>query len=545
MSRWMLQSVSVSLSAVVLLAGQESVVPKADAVARRCAIAGMVTEAAGGVPIQDVLVSVSGPGPQVTAMTDSAGRYTFKDLPPGDVRVSVRKDGYGRGPSGNSAPFKYLRLAAGQQLAKVDFHLKKEAVLGGRVLDSNKNPVVGADVSVYGLGFSHGQRLLWSRATTQSNDLGEYRVLGLTEGAWYLGALTNSRRISVRTSSTKTEPKARSADVRVFFPNSFSIDSSEPVYLRAGEERTNVDLVLPRGMTFCVTASVGAEGILGKRLVVLTEYSPGWHHTIASRLLAAPSEIELCGIPPGAYYLDVRVLDGNGGYSALGRADFEVIDRHVDLGTLHATAGMTIAGKLIVADGEHEVFPPGGIRVGLEPKDRMTYVGENAAVSVRGPGDFQLPRVFDGLYWLIVRGLPRDCYVKEATMGGMDALRARVRAGSGDLRVVLGVDGASVSGKVVDKDGQALADAVAVLAPAALPSVGLPDVIHTQITDQDGEFQFANIAPGEYRLLAFTELALGEGENPDFLRRYLTKAFDLDLQPRETKRVTLTVLPTP
>lgn len=84
--------------------------------------------------------------------------------------------------------------------------------------------------------------------------------------------------------------------------------------------------------------------------------------------------------------------------------------------------------------------------------------------------------------------------------------------------------------------------ASAVLAPAELPATAVAGLVRTRPVDQNGQFEFPGVPPGEYRLLALTGLLTGEGENPNFLRGHLAKAEELTVRPREVKSTKLELL---
>ena len=514
----------------------------------KASIEGRVTEVDGATPIQGAKVALRG---AATGETDSAGRYVLKDVPAGDHRMSVFKEGYGRESSGDSTPLRRMRLLPGQRLSGVDFQLKKEAVVGGRVYDVRRNPAVGVHVNVWGISFEYGRKIFWLRGSVRTDDLGEYRLAGLTEGSWYVGAIRSDvARVHIpprRRATGETIGQTKGTSFVVFYPNAPSLTSAEPLYLRGGEERTAVDLSLVEMDTFCVVASVTANGGSARYYVHLSPHSPGWRsRVIASAPLGAHRELEICQLPPGSYQLQVSAGNERGAYAELFFSEFEIINRDVRLGYLHPQPVMKAPGKVVMAHRETATELPGGISVGLAPYLRFPYMGENASASVDPSGDFVLPGLFPGLYWRVfVGGLPRGYYIKESSMGSGDPRREPVRAGSGELRIVLASDGASLRGKVLGKDDEPVADATAVLAPVPLPLTGSPDLVRTQATDQNGQFELESIAPGEYRLLAFTGLLVGQGEAPDFLRGYLTRAAEVTLEPRQTKNVTVSVIPIP
>jgi hypothetical protein len=157
-------------------------------------------------------------------------------------------------------------------------------------------------------------------------------------------------------------------------------------------------------------------------------------------------------------------------------------------------------------------------------------------------GDFLISGALYDDYWLEVFSLPAGYYVKDATQNGRESRRDPVRAGAGDLSIVLGSDGPALSGQVVDKENRPVPNAAVLLSIAPLPQSMSPGQMVSTVTDQNGQFTLNNMAPGDYRLMAFAEVPDDEVSNPDFVRGNLSKATEVTLAPRDRKSQNLTPL---
>jgi protocatechuate 3,4-dioxygenase beta subunit len=511
----------------------------------KCSIAGEVRDATSGDPIVDAIVTARGPGEKLTARTDTNGRYSFSRIPDGEYRISVFKEQYGKGASGESSPLRRVRVVQGQRLVGVDFLLNREAVVAGRVLDEAKRPLAHVRISVMGYGYRHGRPMWWTQATARTNDVGEYRIAGLTPGKWYLFARLPMLSIKSRTTPRDiTHESVKGRPLVMFYPNADQPDGAEALYLTAGEERVVQDILVPAVDTVCVSAdlSVDASAIVHVSLIA---HSPGWQTMVGYGQLKETATVEFCGVPRGAYHLQLTTASDGGATTGFAKTTFEVGRKDVDLGSLRCDPPLTVPGKIVVIEEpQSERLAKNRLFVGMEPFDRATvYVGESLGAPVRESGDFVLPRLLNDLYWRVaVMGLPRGYYVKSAQIGGGDPRREPVSPGSGDLQITIAGDGASIRGKVFDKKGTEVPNAVVVLAPSLLPSAGSPDLVATQLTDQAGEFEFSTVAPGQYQLLAFSSLSLGEGENPVFLRKFFTRETALSIQARQAEFVTVRVI---
>jgi len=95
-----------------------------------------------------------------------------------------------------------------------------------------------------------------------------------------------------------------------------------------------------------------------------------------------------------------------------------------------------------------------------------------------------------------------------------------------------------ISGTTVDKEDQPVQDAIVVLIRKRASD---EHAISTQQSDQSGAFKFGGVAPGDYQLLALTDLFEGEAEDPAFVAAQMSAAVELSADPRSSHAVTLKV----
>lgn len=524
----------------VLILAVLPLLPSQDAGKENASIRGTVKEFPGGAPAPEVSIRLHGSTMSREVSTDSSGRYELTDIHPGNYSLSTHGAHYGRTPLGVLAPIKRVRLVPGQDMT-VDFEVKKEAGIAGRVLDVDKNPVPNARIQVWARIFIGGSPSFGQCGSARTNDLGEFRVSGLADGRYYISAGIRLLPFRKRPAGAKQDTKPKLADVGVFYPSGLSVVSAAPIDLGAGEQREGIDLALPRMETYCLSGSVAA-GAASSGNLGLIAFDGGWRGYIAQGAFRGNEEFEVCGIPPGFYHLEASTsIDGT--HLSFGRAEVMIGRRHESVGPVHLVSGVKVPGKVIIVGANPPEPLPKGIRVSLTPiQGRLIRKGEEISAQVDTAGDFTIPNVFPDERWLEVRQLPPRYYVKEARMGAQDARYEPIRPGSSELTIVLAPDGASVSGTVAEQDGVVPPEVIVVLAPSPLPQTGAPGLVRTQWADQAGGFAFDTVVPGEYFLLAFMGLLPGEGENLDFLRAHLSKAEELTLKPRDRKSANLKVL---
>ncbi len=176
--------------------------------------------------------------------------------------------------------------------------------------------------------------------------------------------------------------------------------------------------------------------------------------------------------------------------------------------------------------------------VSLQPADDFASTDVTYLRPPRKPNDndLVLENVRPGRYWLNVT--PYSGYVASAVAGSVDLLRQPLVVGPGGaslpIEVVLRDDGATLEGTV---EGTAPAPAVG--------RGGATIISRIQVPEGQGTFQFQQLPPGVYRILAFARQQ-GELEyhNEDAMSVYEDKGPVVRLAPGQTEHVRLALIST-
>src|SRR5437899_2403111 len=153
-------------------------------------VSGQVIETNSHQPVAGAIVVLNGypvfdASPQTIA--DNAGRFTFGRLPGGRYSVSARKIGFiADGPSS------MFEIEPGQERDGVTVSIERGGVITGRVVDPFGNPLNDAYVSVLQRARSEPRPpalISWPvprsepvAASSRTNDIGEFRIIGLRSG---------------------------------------------------------------------------------------------------------------------------------------------------------------------------------------------------------------------------------------------------------------------------------------------------------------------------------------------------------------------------
>jgi len=130
----------------------------------------------------DLPQNTTTPPTNYTTSTDADGRFAMKAREPGKYRFRVMRTGFvgmEYGAHGPSRPGTVLSLDRGAHLKEVNFRLTPHAVLTGRVVDEDGDPLAGVQVQLARMGYAQGQRRLSYSNGASTDDRGEYRIYGI------------------------------------------------------------------------------------------------------------------------------------------------------------------------------------------------------------------------------------------------------------------------------------------------------------------------------------------------------------------------------
>jgi hypothetical protein len=128
--------------------------------------------------------------PNSQAITaDEGGKFTFRDLAPGQYRISVTRDGYvaaeygQRSPGNSGVP---INLSAQQQFKDAKIAMTPSGTISGRIVNRFGEPVGNANVQALRYTYQDGRRTLTPVNTIRTNDLGEYRLFWMQPGQYII-----------------------------------------------------------------------------------------------------------------------------------------------------------------------------------------------------------------------------------------------------------------------------------------------------------------------------------------------------------------------
>jgi Carboxypeptidase regulatory-like domain len=516
--------VTLALFGVLLLAGVQggAVQQPAAKGSANCTIEGTILAGDTGQPIRKTWVTLTKAENRQssrTAVADASGHFVLKDIEPGRYHLWAARTGYVRqqyGERGANMPGTTLSLSPGQQVRDISFHLIRAAVISGHIYDDDGDPIEGAQVNALKYSYFQGRRrLMPAGGWAHTDDLGEYRLYGLSPGQYIISAGQNS--------SGMGNEAGRPGFAPAYYPGTADPADATPVTVRGGDDFPGVDFNLQLVRTVSVSGRVfnaitGRPGV-GTNIFFSprrTDQAPIFSFGFQTYVHDAQGNFKVENVTPGSYYLiGLATVEGK---QYTSRVPIEVGDADLTGANLTISAGATLKGR-VEGLGKTDVT---AMQISLMSRDQQVYFGVGTMATPKPDGSFDLTNVNDGSYEVNIWPLPEDAFIKDIRAGdqsiltsGLDITGGQV---PGELDIVLSPNGGRVDGTVVKED-KSFSGATVVLIPDD-PAMRKNSRWYNQTTtDQYGNFSLHGVRPGDYKIFAWEKIEPGAYEDPTFLKR--------------------------
>src|SRR5262245_1155424 len=230
------------------------------------------------------LVPMSGSG-NASTTTEADGRFYFPNIAPGTYRLYARRDGYWPAEFGQrwvDGPGQTLTIGSGLQLRDVPLVMTPGGVIAGRITGRDGRPLAGARIRAMKPWIQENQRQLRVVQEVVANDLGEFRLIWLMPGRYYISAtyvdyspapqasnlvidpdaaagLATGTRSASRPVTAKALPNGLEEDevyTPIYFPSTLESDKALAIELKQGEEYGGADIALNPVRSFHVRGTV-------------------------------------------------------------------------------------------------------------------------------------------------------------------------------------------------------------------------------------------------------------------------------------------------
>lgn len=519
--------------------------------------------------------------------TRDDGTFTFDGLPAGQYTLSAYRASYmeaqfgARRPGGSGSA---IVLANGQRISDIVLRLSLYGAIAGVIYDQDGEPAPNISVEALRYTMRAGRRMLASVYGRPSftDERGVYRVGGLVPGEYFIAAgpspdngptdvqrLTATdvdRALQILSSPAAPATLALTAPHQgfapVYFPGSTEFGAAQPIAVTLGQERGGVDIRLQLVRTARIEgtlASSDGRAVTGLQ-VLATPITEASSLDLFSPAVVGPAAADAQGrfrfpaVPPGRYTVSARMPAAPGvqAGSLWASADVAVdgADQNVALTLL---PGMTVSGKVVFSGAAPQPPNLSGLRVTMPSALRIPsqFFADPlgvAAVPVNPDGTFTLTGAPPGIYRLAltVPGQISGWSLRSAVVKGVDSLDIPFVIGAGqsiDNVVVTFTDRPTeLSGTLQAGNNEPTADYFIVVFAADrvlwLPSARR-NVVARPATS--GRYVVRNLPPGDYLVVAVTDVEQGDWWDPTFLERLAPLATRITLAEGEKKTLDLKI----
>jgi hypothetical protein len=392
--------------------------------------------------------------------------------------------------------------------------------------------------------FRGRRRLVPAGSDGITDDTGQYRILNVPPGEYYLMAL-------LRETWTAGPERQTFAYAPTYFPGMARAADGSRVKVGIGQEAANIDFALVAQRASVVSGiATSADGtpLAGARVSLsLDVMGPGGGMSMGAggATVAADGSWRMRGVAPGEYQLGVSSQERD---RPPARAFMTLLVQGADIEglSLVADTGGTITGQIVTDTGEALPAAPVRMRVVAEsivPDQRPFGIraGDENGVATTD-GRFTLTGAL-GRSVLRVQGLPRGWVVKSIEAGDGDLAESPLEVRGGqtvDARIVITNRFPLVSGRLVDDKGNPSAGSV-LLFPADAAKWFDPGVLRLTRPDQTGLFRFENVRPGDYLAVALEVVESWQASDPEFLEELRGSAASVTVREGQPVPLNLTV----
>jgi Carboxypeptidase regulatory-like domain len=494
----------------------------------RYTVRGSVVNAVTAEPIRRALVELNGPQAR-RAFTGPDGSFQFEGVQGGTFVLLARRPGFmdtdalnmGQVPSqpGATTLTAAGRVTVGPDTGSITIKLVPQARVSGHVLDAEGEPVSNVTVRCLQQSIVSGHRRWRPAQSAGTDEGGNFLIDNLPPGRVLLQTLSQQ----VYPGLIADDDASRLIYRSQYYPNATDMAAAQPIDLNAGQDaRIDFTVSVVRGTRVFFSVTPPQDWVSA----TLIEGSGDEAEVMVRRNIRAGGWI-LPSVPPGTWRLSVT---SNGG--SQGEANIEV--GSADVRNVVVPMSEPVQVPILVSGGNSGKggLPPVTVQLISSAPGRLSqfdpvFMPSTDRTAPLGAG------ATPGSYHVTVNPPGADC-VESITSGSTDLSRSDyvVAAGSppAPINVELRSDCSSIEVSATNRQQTA-----AVVVTGGMHK--LEPLV--SFIGSPGSSAAVRLAPGEYDVFAFSDLAALEYGNPEVLKNY--KSQHVSLSPNQKATVSVDV----
>ncbi len=548
-----------TLSLAFLLNAQDEPDPK-----QLAAIEGRAVDSLSGTPLRRVKLTLrliptaattaAAPvmPPSIAAETADDGTFRIDKLDPGTYMLNAERQGYVRATYTTSPKLTGstpIRLSEGQEMKELLFKLIPQAVLTGRVLDEEGEPVAGVPIAlVRSMETPEGQRLM-PATTSTSNDQGEFRLAGIGPGRFFLQAMPrNMQAMMGELPARQASGERLATPVPTFYPGVLDMASSQPFNFVAGQTISNVDLPLKKALTYSARGKVIPPSRDVRLMVYPAESGTLYFQQPMMVPMRPDGSFSAGALQAGRYHFILMATMG--GSRIVGRIPVTVDKEDIEGLELTPSPLPPLNGRIKIEgdltsynQSQPKPLDFSAFRLQLMPAAQSPFGFANASVNEEGEFTIATPSYEN--YRPMIFPTPQNMYLKSIKTGTTEILGKTLDLTNGvpeSLEFTFAIGTGTLSGNLTNESGNPAQGGI--LAVAAEPfSPGMSERNRTARSDQSGRYELRNLPPGSYLAIAFDP---DQGFNiftATNWEKYSSRAKRIQVEPNSTPTLDLQLTP--
>jgi 5-hydroxyisourate hydrolase-like protein (transthyretin family) len=492
--------------------------PRAVAPAGPYHIAGTVVNATTGKPLDRVVVNLETPGGEghrITAVqTDEEGRFLFDRLGAAKYALRASRKGFLTAGYDDHEEFATAIVTGeGLESDNLVFKLVPEAVIAGTVTDEAGDPIRRAHLSLYRQTTASGIGTIERGRQAMTDSFGIYEFAHLEPGNYFLSVSGSPwYAVHIRTHGDNGAPGPPSPlDVAyplTYYPDTPDADAASPIPIRGGD-RIEINMSLHPVPALHVLVHLPDNNGRAFSMPVLEQETMGatQYVNVSNDFTRVQNTVELSGIAPGHYQVELPgTRDAPARIATIDASNDQELDSNA------GTPTVDVSGKIASSDGSPL---PDSINVFLR---RGNHRSSNEEISA--DGTFHIRDVAPGDYEVVAQAPGASLAVTRLTASGaaVDGHTIKI-AGQAVTMSVSVADGKFTIDGFAKRNGKPAAGVMVVLVPRV--TRGNREMFRRDQSDSDGSFQFTNVVPGAYTVVAIEDGWPLEWARPDVIAHYV------------------------
>ncbi|MGJ5818717.1 carboxypeptidase regulatory-like domain-containing protein [Paludibaculum fermentans] len=522
---------------------------------RNSSISGQVVNATTAAPLNRATVEIVLEGrPDVRGMapTSADGAFLLRALPAGRYLINVSKPGYadtGYGARYPGAPGQVITLGANENKSGLIVRLARLGSIGGTILGTAGMIARGSYVSAFRKEFPRGQPGWVQAGGATIDDRGQYRISNLRPGRYIVAAYqVTMPAIRMGPPRPGLESEQKAVPALTYYPATVIQQEAVPLDIGSGDVRRDVDISIqemaPVRVSIGIQLPPGAPTQLSQ-----PETAP------RRGMLRAPVWIRGAVGGPGApMHAFTATMDGQVEYQPINPGRYILASSlEVDGKCYGARKEITLSGgsvdtvlaysPCVQLTGHLRITGPGAGH--LSGRQVVLNSGENLPLDrksgeVQADGSFVIKDVPPGIWDISPGAIPMGGYLKSMMLGTLDVLTKDMVIApetKDSLEIVISTRAAQLRGHVEN----GFATTVVAAPQGELASV--QSLYRATGVDENGDFEFRNLAPSHYRIYAFESVEPGAWRDPEFLKNYAGLGTPVELAEGRGPEIKVTAIP--